>query len=255
MSGSIGNLLATGSKAHVDIVLRRLLFLMYGIASFCCTCLLCLLDPFIALIFGKEMVLDFPVVCVCVLNFFLATMRIPVWNMLSASGLFKWDKYISIAGSTVNLLVSFVLGKGTGILGILIGTACTYAIQFVLKILLFYRRFLRRPCGKLFLQLGLYLILTLALTGCAYELCSWIATGTEIADFVLKGLLAAGFSLGSNLLLFCRTDSFGALRQAFQTFRKHANPNEFPSIGQKEDLPEHATGISLPNGKRRAKGG
>ena len=30
--------------------------------------------------------------CVCVLNFFLATMRIPVWNMLSASGLFKRDK-------------------------------------------------------------------------------------------------------------------------------------------------------------------
>ena len=61
MSGSIGNLLATGSKAHVDVVLRRLLFLMYGIASFCCTCLLCLLDPFITLVFGNEMVLDFPV--------------------------------------------------------------------------------------------------------------------------------------------------------------------------------------------------
>ncbi len=50
---------------------------MYGIASFCCTCLLCLLDPFITLVFGNEMVLDFPVVCVCVLNFFLATMRVP----------------------------------------------------------------------------------------------------------------------------------------------------------------------------------
>ena len=162
MSGSIGNLLATGSKAHVDVVLRRLLFLMYGIASFCCTCLLCLLDPFITLVFGNEMVLDFPVVCVCVLNFFLATMRIPVWNMLSASGLFKRDKYISIAGSTVNLVVSFVLGKEIGMLGILIGTTCTYAIQFVLKILLFYRRFLHRPCRKLFLQLGLYLALTLA---------------------------------------------------------------------------------------------
>lgn len=233
MSGSIGNLLATGSKAHVDAVLRRLLFLMYGIASFCCTCLLCLLDPFIALVFGKEMVLDFPVVCVCILNFFLATMRIPIWNMLSASGLFKRDKYISIAGSTVNLVVSFVLGKEIGMLGILIGTTCTYAIQFVLKILLFYRHFLHRPCKKLFLQLGLYLALTLALTGCAYGLCGWIATGTAIADFVLKGLLAAGFSLGSNLLLFCRTDSFRALRQVFYDSRNRYKSNKSRATGEK----------------------
>ena len=233
MSGSIGNLLATGSKAHVDVVLRRLLFLMYGIASFCCTCLLCLLDPFITLVFGNEMVLDFPVVCVCVLNFFLATMRIPVWNMLSASGLFKRDKYISIAGSTVNLVVSFVLGKEIGMLGILIGTTCTYAIQFVLKILLFYRRFLHRPCRKLFLQLGLYLALTLALTGCAYGLCSWIATGVAIADFVLKGFLAAGFSLGSNFLLFCRTDSFRALRQVFYDSRNRYKSNKSRATGEK----------------------
>lgn len=208
MSGSIGNLLATESKEYIDTVLHRLLFAMFFISAFCSACLICLINPFVALMFGENLVLGLDIVSVCVLNFFLMTMRIPVWNMLSASGLFQKDKYISIIGSTINLVVSFVLGMRIGMLGILIGTTSTYLIQYILKIILFYKSFLAKSCKRVFFWLGAYLVLALGESAAAFWLCGFISTGQVYVDFMLKGIVAAILPLCLNVALFCRTEPF-----------------------------------------------
>lgn len=223
MSGSIGNLLATSSKEQVDSTLQKLLFAMYWIATFCSTCLFCLIDPFISFLFGPAMVLDRPIVEVCILNFFLMTMRIPLWNMVGASGLFKKDKYISLFGAFVNLIVSFILGIHFGMLGIFIGTTCTYATQFLLKTILFYHCFLQRSCATFLKKIGLYLFLSLAIAGTAHRICIWISTGTALLDFVLQGLASAAFPLAINTVLFFHTDSFHSLCQSFVKLLHHTN--------------------------------
>lgn len=216
MSGSIGNLLVTESKEYVDTVLHRLLFVMFFIASFCSSCLFCLINPFVSLMFGADMILGLSIVTVCVLNFFLMTMRVPVWNMVSAAGLFRQDKYTSIAGSVINLIVSFVLGARIGMIGILIGTTCTYAIQYILKVILIYRSYLGKSCRRIFAWLGTYLLLVLLECGVAYWLCSFVSTGQVYVDFVLKGMISAFLPLAVNILLFFRTEPFQYLRSMVQ---------------------------------------
>ena len=137
MRGSVGNLIATEPPKHIHVVLNRLMFLMFYLASFCACCLTGLIDPFITLAFGEGLLLHRVTVFICIFNLYMSTVDIPIWNFVAAAGLFRYDKYISLIGSGMNLLISFLLGKRIGMAGILLGTSATYVIQFILKVILF----------------------------------------------------------------------------------------------------------------------
>lgn len=103
---------------------------------------MCMSDPFVEILFGREYLMDDILKYSFVVNFFYYVVREPLWRMMLVSGLFSKDKNISIAGSSINLIVSVALGLRWGILGIMLGTTCTLVIQIILKTRLLYREFL-----------------------------------------------------------------------------------------------------------------
>ncbi len=208
MTGSIGNLIATETSEHIEDVLKKLVFIMFFMAAFCCVCLSCLIDPFITLVLGDGLLLERYVVYVCIGVFYFATVRIPVWNMVQASGLFKTDKFIAIAGSTMNLVVSFILGKIIGIAGILIGTICTYVIQYNLKVILFYKKILKKSCKKLLLIT--YTYFALAAAECLFMgfITNKISIGNPYFKFIVSGFLAVLFVLSLNSIIFFKKPEF-----------------------------------------------
>ena len=227
MTGSIGNLIATESEDHIEKVLEKLCFIMFFMAAFCCVCLSCLVDPFITLAFGEGLLLERYVVYISIFVFYFATVKIPVWNMMQASGLFKADKYISIAGSTINLIVSFILGKLIGIGGILIGTICTYVVQYSLKVIVFYKTKLHKNCAKILLVSVFYLVFTAA-ECVGINLLLNISVGAFIENpyvlFVLKGVCALIVGLGLNSLVFMRRPEFVYFRDKILTMLKIKKP-------------------------------
>ena len=208
MMGSIGNLLATETGEYIESVLKKLLFIMFFMAAFCCTFLAALVDPFIMLAFGKDLLLERYVVYICIGVFYFATVKIPVWNMMQASGLFKIDKYISIAGSTINVIVSFALGKAIGIAGILIGTICTYVVQYNLKIMVFYKKFLNRNCVKVLAVSLFYFIF--AATECVLTglLTDKLPIANPYINFLARAACAAVVGVGINSLIFMKRPEF-----------------------------------------------
>ena len=123
---------------------RSFLFAMYWIATFCSTCLFCLIDPFISFVFGPAMVLDRPIVEICILNFFLMTMRIPFGIWSAPPELFKRTSIFPSLEHPSTSSCRLYSGSHLGMLGIFIGTTCTYATQFLLKTILFYHCFLQK---------------------------------------------------------------------------------------------------------------
>ena len=220
MSGSIGNLLATETAEHIENVLKKLSFIMFFMASFCCVCLMSLVDPFITLWLGTGFLLERYVVYICIGVFYCATVKIPVWNMMQASGLFRADKYISITGSTINLIVSFILGKYIGIAGILIGTICTYVIQYTLQVIIFYRQFLHRKCTKILLISLFYILFTTAECLIASQLGYIIPIGNPYLKFIVIAVLAAALALGINSLVFLRRPEFIYFKEKILTLFK-----------------------------------
>ena len=210
MRGSVGNLIATEPPQHIHRVFNRLLFIMFYIAAFCACCLTGLIDRFITLAFGNGLLLDRVTVFVCIFNLYMSTIDIPVWCFVAAAGLFRQDKYISIAGSAINLVISFVLGIKIGMAGILIGTSATYVIQFILKIILFYKRFLKINCFAIFAKNTIYAAVTAA--ECAVVIFAAAFADNVLANpyagFILCGALSAVIPLILNSIIFAATDEF-----------------------------------------------
>lgn len=141
-AGSIGNLAVSEGRERCHQVLCRMTFIIFMVTSFCASCIMCMSDPFVEILFGREYLMDDILKYSFVVNFFYYVIREPLWRMMLVSGLFSKDKNISIAGSSINLIVSVVLGLRWGILGIMLGTTCTLVIQIILKTRLLYREFL-----------------------------------------------------------------------------------------------------------------
>ncbi|MDO4563541.1 MAG: oligosaccharide flippase family protein [Clostridia bacterium] len=207
MSGSIGNLLVTEKADYVEQVLRRLNFLMYFISAFACSSLISLLNPLIALWLG-DFTLPMSIVFMCVFNFFLWTYRAPLWRMVGFSGLFDDDKNISVFGAVVNIVVSLILGWKLGMFGILIGTAVSLTLQFVLKCDLFYSDFLKIPFSRSMKRFSLYSALVLLNMSITYFLCSQVSLSNPYAAFGVMMLICAAVPNAVNCALFWRTDEF-----------------------------------------------
>lgn len=208
MKGSIGNLVVSESNEYIDKVFSRLIFVMFLIGSFCSTCLVGLIDPFIELVFGKNLTLDRTTVYVCIFNMYMTSIDIPVWSMVAASGLFKYDKYISITGSAANLIVSLILGRRIGMAGILIGTSCTYVIQFTLKIILFYKKFLKLRFGRMFINNILFLFTTFIECALIVYIKNYITMQNKYAEFIAIAFISALIPIVCSVLLFFKTDEF-----------------------------------------------
>ena len=208
MKGSIGNLVASESAQTIDKVFKRLIFIMFFIGSFCAGCLTGLIDPFIEIVFGKELILNRMIVYVCIFNMYMTAVDIPVWSMVASSGLFKYDKYISIAGSTINLIVSYFLGKQIGMAGILIGTSCTYVIQFTLKIILFYKKFLKLSCAAIFAKSICFLAAAAAECAIVEFTASHIHILNAYVRFAALAAISAAVPIILGAALFFKSEEF-----------------------------------------------
>lgn len=210
MRGSVGNLIATEKPEHINRVFNRLLFIMFFIASFCACCLTGLIDRFITLVFGSGLLLDRVTVFVCIFNLYMSTIDIPVWSFVSAAGLFKQDKYISIAGSGINLVISFILGKKIGMAGILVGTSATYVIQFILKVILLYGKFLKISCVHVFVKNAVFAAASAAECAAVVFITNIIGNAfpNPYAAFIACAAASALLPIAANSVLFCTTDAF-----------------------------------------------
>lgn len=122
LSASIGNLAAErggeGSKALFD----QLNFISAWVYGFTALCLYFLCNPFISLWLGRAYLFPKSVVFVIVLNYYLTGMRRPVLAFKDSLGLFWYDRYKALLQAGINLVVSVVLARAFGVMGVLVGS-------------------------------------------------------------------------------------------------------------------------------------
>lgn len=209
VSASLGNLLVTENEEKCAKVFYRLEYLFFVIGSLASVSVYCCITPFILLwLESDKFLLANNIVFICCLNLFIEVINRPLWSVMEVSGLFKYDKYVSIAGSVVNLVVSIIFGLKIGMLGIFIGTFMTYLIQSVLKTMLLFRIRLHISPLKQYALLGLMCVGMLAQMFVANGLCSMLVFQNKIAAFVVYGLIAVVVVGMSTVLCTFYTDAF-----------------------------------------------
>lgn len=227
ISASFGNMFATESKERCERTLSYLTFAMALVGCVCASALYGAMTPLVTLWLGEEYTIAQNVVFVLSLNFFFSVTRVPLWIAMNVSGLFKYDKFTSIAGSVVNLISSVILGLRYGMLGIFIGTSLTHIIQIISKSILLYRKYFVVSSLQCMLRwLGYTLICLIGMLA-THFVCMALSPMNAILRLCLCALLPAMIGGALMLLAYSRSAElkrlFGAIRRLLRGGFKRAH--------------------------------
>lgn len=208
LAASIGNLSFTETPERCISVLKRLSYLYFMFAIVMTSGLMGVSKEFITIWLGEDYVMSSLVVYVAILNLFIEICCEPIWQYLEVSGLFAQDRNIAIIGSSVNLIVSIVLGKMCGIVGIFLGTVCTQLIQLVLKtLLIFIKKYKKSPASYFWMLIKMAFSYLFIVLFHAFGI-TFIKIGNIYVSFLLKGVFSVVLAVSIGTLAFLGTDEF-----------------------------------------------
>lgn len=123
ITAGVGNLVATSSPEQRYKTFQSMQMVSFWLCGIVSVCLFFLMQDFIQLWLGKDLMLDNIVLVAIVLNTFFSTCMRPVWTFREGTGMYRNIRYIMFVTAIVNLVLSIVLGKLIGISGILFATS------------------------------------------------------------------------------------------------------------------------------------
>lgn len=210
-TASIGNLVAVENREKAHEIFRTLSFAGFILTGGCSVAMYELFNPFIRIWIGDGYLFENTIVALIVLNFYIYCMRRVSLIFRDAMGLFWHDRYKSLVEAAVNLIVSIVLAKKIGILGILIGTTISSLTTCVwIEPLILYKYGFKCSVTEYFKDNAIYLGSII----CIIMLIDLISTSIYFDDFrgiMLKCAISALIYLTVMLAIYGRTKRFSAL--------------------------------------------
>ena len=208
---SVGNLIATENKEKNYQIYKVLYFVNFWLYSVCTICIYILLEDFINVFFGPNLLLPNITLIFILINFYITGMRNPINIFKEKSGIFVIDRYLPLVEAIINLVVSIILVRPFGLTGIFLGTTIsTLLIPFWTQPLIVYRQIFSKSITN---YLFLYLSYTLVAVGSGFLVIK--ITEFFICDsmikIVLKAILVFAMVNFTYILIFYRTKEFQSL--------------------------------------------
>ena len=207
MLPSIANFTVSASKEESYRMLKRILMINMWLACWTTVCLFTLLNPFITVWLDESYLLSYAVVTMVCLQHYMQTSRLAANNFVYSAGLFMRDRVRPLIESAINLIVSIVLAKQYGIIGVFIGTCVSGLLTYYWRepYLLFKHHLCRSSLGYWWIQ-AKWFLLTVGLCAGMYWLFSLLPGG--FGWLLLRFVLAAVLPNAVITLLCMRSDEF-----------------------------------------------
>jgi O-antigen/teichoic acid export membrane protein len=208
VTGSLGNLVATESKAKQYEIFRIYRFIGFWFYGFTAIALFVLSTPFITLWLGADMVVSDVVIGLILLNYYMMGHRICLNNIKTVGGLVEQDKYVALIQSAVNLVSSVALVRVIGLPGVYLGTILQGMISTIVKPLIVYKTMFGISPRYYFIDAIKYLAaLILGLIPCLLAR-QVLLQEVSLFGFILTMAVTALVPNGLFLLLFFRRAEF-----------------------------------------------
>ena len=163
-----------------------------------------------------------PVVFVLCFLYFVAIIYEPLKNAMYLTGYFAIGRNISFASAMTNLIVSIILGRQIGLIGIFIGTMCTYVIEIVTKTYYLFRRYLKRSAKQyVFLWVKMLLVFLAELAAIRFISSRFVLPA--LPDFLVMGVLSILLTVIAVSVVFFRTDLYSYVLWLLKTNLKKIN--------------------------------
>ena len=213
LTPSVGHLLVDADSGHCFSVFRKIRFMNFWIACFAASSLMTMVQPFVALWFGPQYLLELPVVMLLSFQLFQTLMRGSYNAFQDAAGIFYENRFVPLAESALNLISSLLLLRVWGLAGIFAGTIISGTALWCFSYPRFvYRKLFQREYTEYAAETAGYILLFIVVGSCTWFLSTLIAGRLPDAPLALFAADAMLCLLFPNVVLaavFGRSDLFG----------------------------------------------
>ncbi len=233
IQASLGNLYTIGNLEWSRLIFRVVNFFtvwLFGVGSIG---LAILLNDFITLWIGSELVVTSfttangvtvatPVALLAGIETFVTGQKYYCGSFRNAMGLFQELKYRPLFSVIVNLFFSLLLVPHLGMAACLISTIiAALTVNLIVDPIIIYKHALKTSPKKYFLRNILYKIVLISAGLLTWWVCGFIAL-TGIPGFVVKGILCVLIPSAIFALCFCRTTEFRYLLNTVMTILRRS---------------------------------
>lgn len=206
---TVGNLLIEDNRKKSFDVYNKMLFLNSWLYCFCSVCLLCLMQPFITIWMGQDYLLSYAVLCVLVINFYIQGMRKTSNTFKEAAGIFYEDRFVPLIESAVNIVISIILAKWIGLIGVFIGTFLSSLVLFLYSYPIFvYKKLFNKKYSD-FIKVHLkYFLISIIITIITSIIANSISISSTILQLVINGIICIIVPNVLCIILFGRSEEF-----------------------------------------------
>lgn len=193
MVSIVGNYMVENSENSE----KKKFFLLYShiryyIALIVVVPLVVLLEYFIEMWVGKEYILPTVITYLMGADLYIHLVHAPAYEFVTASGLFKEEKNIEIAGAISNITLSVIGVKLIGIPGVLLGTVVSQSVFWIGRSWLAYKTCLQLPTKeyvKYWMREAYYLAAAIAMLFICKGAFGIINIENMIMKFIVTGVV------------------------------------------------------------------
>lgn len=207
----VGNSIVTESMDKNYRDFKTLLLLQAWIVGWCSICLVVLFQPFIQIWVGKDNVLDFRIVILLAISFYIWKIQDVVFVYKNAKGLWEQDKWRTVITAGLNLVLSLALVSNFGLEGVILGTIISRVLIEMPwgTYVLFDNYFKKSEIMSYFKLMILYTFISICI-GCVTWFSCSIVGDSNIVSFIIKVVMCCVIPNVMYITILSRFDSYTA---------------------------------------------
>lgn len=204
LTSGFGSLISENRKDSLKTAYSNYEFIYYIFLFTCYTCMWILLIPFVTLYTKNVHDINYArpgVAILFVLVGFVQNVRLPSLTMILASGHYKQTKYSAFFEALIKIVVSVLLVKNLGIIGLLIGSLCSYTYRSIDVIIYNSRNIVTKISKKTLMRVSRNALFSLLLISIV-NIFPYNASGSWL-NWVLYAMIVGVFSLCAIVIFNC----------------------------------------------------
>lgn len=208
MTASMGNFIASESDERKLEIYKVIDFIGFWLYGFSAVCFYVLITPFITLWIGNENLLSHAILIVLVINNYMFGMRVPLFTIKSAAGIYDQDKFVPMIQSIVNLVVSIILIQKVGLIGVFLGTLISGLVPSLYRPYIVYKEVFKISSISYYIQYFKNIIILIFVSEITSLICSMVNLSSNIVQFGMQMCICVLIPNIIFLLLFYNKDEF-----------------------------------------------
>lgn len=219
VTASFGDLSVSESKEVQENVFNIISFISSMIYGIFTLGFIFLLTYFINICFGKNYELPSNLVYIICINFYLVGVLRSLDIIKEATGNYSQDRYAPLIQALINLVLSIVLTKLFGLIGVILGTLIsTILVPLWNKPYILYKYLFNKNCLSYFWNQIKYFMFFLFVYFICIIIYRYVCIKNIILLFIIKGIILCTVFIVILLIVFRKNKEFEYLKKVFLKF-------------------------------------